>query len=90
MVAQCRARLSVRPKKAHAILFYSQHPDGSLDRSSKHGGCPVLKGTKWAAAFTSDQDSIRRCNTELVRGVVSWAFVRIGVTRCPNGLLGAF
>ena len=49
MVAQCRARLSVRPKKAHAVLFYSQHPDGSLDKSSKHGGCPVLKGTKWAA-----------------------------------------
>jgi hypothetical protein len=35
--------------QAHAILFYSQHPDGVHDRKSLHGGCPVLKGTKWAA-----------------------------------------
>jgi hypothetical protein len=39
----------VKPKKAHAILFYSQHPDQTADLSSLHGGCPVLKGQKWAA-----------------------------------------
>lgn len=49
MVGQCRGALAVRPMKAHAVLFYSQFPDGSLDRSSRHGGCPVLAGTKWAA-----------------------------------------
>ena len=31
------------------MLFYSQRPDGTLDPKSKHGGCPVLAGTKWAA-----------------------------------------
>ena len=49
MVGQCRSKLAVRPTKAHAVLFYSQHPDGGLDASSKHGGCPVIKGQKWAA-----------------------------------------
>lgn len=28
MTAQCRSRLAVKPKKAMAALFYSQHPDG--------------------------------------------------------------
>lgn len=48
MVAECRSRLAVRPRKAEAILFYSQLPDGSVDRLSLHGGCPVLQGQKWA------------------------------------------
>jgi hypothetical protein len=43
------ATAQVRPKKAHAILFYSQNPSGQHDRNSLHGGCPVLAGTKWAA-----------------------------------------
>jgi len=31
-------------------VFYSQHPDGSVNPASAHGGCPVLGGqTKWAA-----------------------------------------
>lgn len=48
-MGQCRSGLAVRPRKAHAVLFYSQRPDGSLDPMSKHGGCPVVSGTKWAA-----------------------------------------
>merc|ERR1711862_1029919 len=32
-----------------AVLFYSQYPNGTLDRTSIHGGCPVLDGTKWLA-----------------------------------------
>ena len=45
MVAKCRSphMLSVKPKKAEALLFYSQLPDGQPDRSSLHGGCPVLQ-----------------------------------------------
>ena len=35
--------MGVRPVKAQAVLFYSQHPNGALDRQSMHGGCPVLK-----------------------------------------------
>jgi hypothetical protein len=29
--------------QAEAVLFYSQHPDGAVDRASMHGGCPVLE-----------------------------------------------
>lgn len=49
MVAQCRSRLAIRPNSARAVLFYSQHPNGTADESSLHGGCPVLSGEKWAA-----------------------------------------
>ena len=49
MIATCRSKLSVKPHAGRAVLFYSQHPNGSLDKMSKHGGCPTLKGEKWAA-----------------------------------------
>lgn len=31
------------------MLFYSQLPNGQVDESSRHGACPVLRGTKLAA-----------------------------------------
>jgi hypothetical protein len=50
MVATCRTKLSVRPWRGRAVLFYSQFPDGKVDSMSKHGGCPVLNDQpKWAA-----------------------------------------
>eukprot|EP00604_Paraphysomonas_vestita_P000200 CAMPEP_0174825118 /NCGR_PEP_ID=MMETSP1107-20130205/42280_1 /TAXON_ID=36770 /ORGANISM="Paraphysomonas vestita, Strain GFlagA" /LENGTH=330 /DNA_ID=CAMNT_0016056385 /DNA_START=410 /DNA_END=1402 /DNA_ORIENTATION=- len=49
MVGHCRTKMSVKPLRAEAVLFYSQHPDGRVDLASLHGGCPVLEGTKWAA-----------------------------------------
>jgi len=50
MVARCRTRLAVRPHSSRAVLFYSQHPDGTVDPSSLHGGCPVITDQpKWAA-----------------------------------------
>ena len=49
LVVQCRSRLAVKPKKAEAVLFYDQMPMGGQDNAALHGGCPVLKGTKWAA-----------------------------------------
>ena len=35
------------------IIFYSMHPDGSMDDLSLHGGCDVLgeEETKWSANF---------------------------------------
>lgn len=48
-VEKCFGRLSVKPAKAKAILFYSLHPNGKGDPMSMHTGCPVLKGEKWAA-----------------------------------------
>mmetsp|Transcript_22553 Transcript_22553/g.63889 ORF Transcript_22553/g.63889 Transcript_22553/m.63889 type:complete len:622 (+) Transcript_22553:230-2095(+) len=49
MVATCRSKFSIKPKQGRAVLFYSQHPNGEQDYKSRHGGCPVLKGEKWAA-----------------------------------------
>lgn len=41
--------LSVKPKMGDALLFWSMHPDASLDPSSLHGGCPVIRGDKWSS-----------------------------------------
>ena len=49
MVATCRSKLAVKPHSGRAVLFYSEHPNGEADAMSKHGGCPVLAGEKWAA-----------------------------------------
>ncbi|DAZ94226.1 TPA: hypothetical protein N0F65_001076 [Lagenidium giganteum] len=49
MVKKCSTRLAAYPRKTHAVLFYSQKPNGELDPMSLHGGCPVLDGTKWGA-----------------------------------------
>ncbi|CAN1226424.1 Probable prolyl 4-hydroxylase 10 [Linum perenne] len=32
-----------------ALLFWSMNPDASLDPSSLHGGCAVIKGNKWSS-----------------------------------------
>jgi prolyl 4-hydroxylase len=37
------------PRKGKAILFYSQHPNGTLDKNSVHAACPPLGSVKWAA-----------------------------------------
>jgi hypothetical protein len=44
-----KAGLSVRPHMGDALLFWSMKPDATLDASSLHGGCPVVKGNKWSA-----------------------------------------
>merc|ERR1719232_2270054 len=49
MVVTCKTKLSIKPTNNKAVLFYSQYPNGTLDRTSIHGGCPVLDGTKWLA-----------------------------------------
>ncbi|BAT77655.1 hypothetical protein LR48_Vigan09g034900 [Vigna angularis] len=49
-LSQCaRKGLSVKPKRGDALLFWSMRPDASLDPSSLHGGCPVIKGNKWSS-----------------------------------------
>lgn len=37
----------MRPKKGSALFWYDLMSDGKRDFSTSHGGCPVLKGTKW-------------------------------------------
>lgn len=44
-----KAKISVRPIKGNAILFYNCTPDGVEDPLSFHGGAPVKKGEKWIA-----------------------------------------
>ncbi|XP_044467619.1 probable prolyl 4-hydroxylase 12 isoform X2 [Mangifera indica] len=39
-----------RPIKGNAILFFTLHPNASLDESSSHARCPVLEGEMWCAA----------------------------------------
>ncbi|KAL7155547.1 hypothetical protein ABFS83_03G082200 [Erythranthe nasuta] len=41
--------LSVKPKMGDALLFWSLKPDATLDPSSLHGACPVIRGDKWSA-----------------------------------------
>lgn len=49
-LSECgKGGLSVKPKRGDALLFWSMKPDASLDSSSLHGGCPVIKGDKWSA-----------------------------------------
>ncbi|KAL2333849.1 hypothetical protein Fmac_015062 [Flemingia macrophylla] len=40
--------LSIKPKMGDALLFWSMKPDATLDPTSLHGGCPVIKGNKWS------------------------------------------
>ncbi|KAJ4760555.1 2-oxoglutarate (2OG) and Fe(II)-dependent oxygenase superfamily protein [Rhynchospora pubera] len=48
--SDCAKRgLAVKPVKGDAVLFYSIHPDGTLDPKSLHASCPVIKGEKWSA-----------------------------------------
>ncbi|KAJ4826917.1 putative prolyl 4-hydroxylase 3 [Turnera subulata] len=49
-LSECgRQGLSVKPKMGNAILFWSTRPDATLDPSSLHGSCPVIRGNKWSA-----------------------------------------
>ncbi|KAE8668918.1 putative prolyl 4-hydroxylase 10 [Hibiscus syriacus] len=49
-LSECgKGGLSVKPKMGDALLFWSMKPDASLDPSSLHGGCPVIRGNKWSS-----------------------------------------
>eukprot|EP01052_Picozoa_sp_SAG31_P000793 SAG31_NODE_23_length_33717_cov_17.863585_13_plen_98_part_00 len=39
----------VRPKKGRAVLWWNRMEDGEIDWRSRHAGCPLLEGEKWAA-----------------------------------------
>uniref|UniRef100_A0A2N9J7Z6 Prolyl 4-hydroxylase alpha subunit Fe(2+) 2OG dioxygenase domain-containing protein n=1 Tax=Fagus sylvatica TaxID=28930 RepID=A0A2N9J7Z6_FAGSY len=41
--------LKVKPRRGDGLLFYSVFPNGTIDRTSLHGSCPVIKGEKWVA-----------------------------------------
>jgi prolyl 4-hydroxylase len=45
----CDQGLKVKPVRGKVIIFYSLLPNGAIADKSLHGGCPVIKGKKWAA-----------------------------------------
>ncbi|KAI3797315.1 hypothetical protein L1987_32571 [Smallanthus sonchifolius] len=49
-LSECAKKgLHVKPKMGDALLFWSMRPDATLDPTSLHGGCPVIKGNKWSS-----------------------------------------
>ncbi|KAG9149034.1 hypothetical protein Leryth_010641 [Lithospermum erythrorhizon] len=49
-LSECAKRgLSVKPRLGDALLFWSMRPDATLDPTSLHGGCPVIRGNKWSS-----------------------------------------
>lgn len=46
---KCDTGMKYKPRAGDALLFWSIHPDMTTDKHSLHGGCPVVKGTKWTA-----------------------------------------
>lgn len=44
-----KGHVAAKPKAGDAVLFYSYHPNGTMDPAAMHTGCPVIKGIKWAA-----------------------------------------
>ena len=48
-LSECgKGGLSVKPKMGDALLFWSMKPDATLDPTSLHGACPVIRGNKWS------------------------------------------
>ncbi|ONK68417.1 uncharacterized protein A4U43_C05F11290 [Asparagus officinalis] len=52
-----RKGVAVKPRRGDALLFFSLHPDATIDQSSLHAGCPVLEGEKWSATKWIHVDS---------------------------------
>ncbi|CAH9108683.1 unnamed protein product [Cuscuta epithymum] len=49
--------LKVKPRKGDGLLFYSLLQNGTIDATSLHGSCPVIKGEKWVATkWIRDQE----------------------------------
>ncbi|OAY35558.1 probable prolyl 4-hydroxylase 9 [Manihot esculenta] len=49
--------LQVKPRQGDALLFYSLFPNNTIDPTSLHGSCPVIKGEKWVATkWIRDQE----------------------------------
>ena len=44
------------------MLFYSYHPNGTMDEASMHTGCPVIKGIKWAAPVWIREEGVELYN----------------------------
>lgn len=52
-------RVYAPAKAGDALLFYSYFPNGTMDLTSQHTGCPVIKGIKWSAPIWLHADPFR-------------------------------
>ncbi|XP_028767696.1 probable prolyl 4-hydroxylase 9 isoform X3 [Neltuma alba] len=51
--------LKVKPRQGDGLLFYSLLPNGTIDKTSLHGSCPVIEGQKWVATkWIRDRDRV--------------------------------
>ncbi len=41
--------MTVTPKKGRAVLWWNRAQNGTVDWRSRHVGCPLMQGEKWAA-----------------------------------------
>ncbi|XP_055804886.1 probable prolyl 4-hydroxylase 9 [Solanum dulcamara] len=49
--------LKVKPRRGDGLLFYSLFPNGTIDPTSIHGSCAVIRGEKWVATkWIRDQE----------------------------------
>ena len=60
-------KLRISPRKGAAVFWYNLKRSGDVDYKTKHGGCPVLLGSKWVAnkwIHTIKQEFRRSCLPE--------------------------
>lgn len=70
--------MQYKPVKGDAVLFYSLHANGTIDKHSLHGGCPVKQGEKWV--MTKVRAGMRSCFGAMHIWVTFWiAFLDL----CP-------
>jgi hypothetical protein len=60
------AVVQYKPRMGDAVLFYSMHPNGTFDKHALHGGCPVIKGTKWVSGHTGMSERLMLSDADAV------------------------
>nr|QKY15043.1 prolyl 4-hydroxylase (P4H) [Polytomella parva] len=59
-ISDCaKGNVAVKPRAGNGILFYSFHPNGTMDHNALHAGCPVIRGIKWSAPIWIHHDPFR-------------------------------
>lgn len=52
-----QAGVAVKPKKGMSVFWWNLMSDLSGDTSTRHGGCPVLHGSKWSKELNNSMSS---------------------------------
>ncbi|KAI5753849.1 hypothetical protein M8J77_003841 [Diaphorina citri] len=70
-----RLNISIPPVKGATLFWYNLHPTGKNDFRTLHGGCPILKGTKWVTNIwvrEFEQTFIKPCLPGADKETSSW------------------